>query len=302
VLLTGARGFVGRWLTAELESSGHTVIPAPPRRELDLSAPEAVSGVAAAVRAAQPDAVAHLAGMAYGPDATADPGRAIAVNAGGTGAVLAGLDAADSPAIALVVSTGDVYGPPSRLPIREDAPLAAVDAYGRSKVEEERVALDAHARGRRLVIVRSFNHTGPGQREVFAAPALARRVVALKRGEASDIRAGNLDARRDFTDVRDVVRAYRLLLEKLVTGDELGFEPPVVNVGSGRSIAIRDILETLCRLAGVPARVRVDPALLRANDTPEIYADITRLRTLTGWNPTIPLEQTLSDLLASIDA
>jgi GDP-4-dehydro-6-deoxy-D-mannose reductase len=188
------------------------------------------------------------------------------------------------------------------LPIREDAPLAAVDAYGRSKVEEERVALDAHARGRRIVIVRSFNHTGPGQREVFAAPALARRVVALKRGEASDIRAGNLDARRDFTDVRDVVRAYRLLLEKLVTGDELGFEPPVVNVGSGRSIAIRDILVTLCRLAGVPARVRVDPALLRANDTPEIYADITRLRTLTGWNPTIPLEQTLSDLLASIDA
>lgn len=313
VLLTGASGFVGRWLAPELQAVGHEVIAAPAKRELDLTTgSEAVGRLAELLAATQPDAVAHLAGMAYGPDAAEDPEAAIAINAGGTAALFDGLDAAGSSAAVLVASSGDVYGTPTRLPIGEDAPLAADDAYGRSKIEEERAALSHHSRGRRLVISRSFNHTGPGQREVFAAPALARRVLALKRGEASDIPVGNLDARRDFTDVRDVVRAYRLLLERLVAppasasssasgaSSPLPFDPPVVNVGSGHSVAIHEILETLCRLAAVPARSRVDPSLLRPNDTPEICADVTRLRTLTGWSPSIPLDQTLADLLASL--
>ena len=297
VLLTGAGGFVGRWLTAELAAAGHEVIPAPPHRELDLAARPDLGPLISRTR---PDAVAHLAGMAYGPDAVRDPEAAIAVNAGGTAAVLAGLDAAGSASPALIVTSSDVYGSPATLPVPESAPVRPKDAYGRSKAAEERVALEAHARGRALVIARSFNHTGPGQRAEFAAPALASRVLAVKLGDASEIRAGNLESRRDFTDVRDVVRAYRLLLERLVGPDGLGVEPPVVNVGSGRSVAIREVLETLCRMAGVAPQVRVDPSLLRPDDVADVYADVSLLRQLTGWEPRIPLEQTLADLLASI--
>jgi len=201
---------------------------------------------------------------------------------------------------ALVVSSADVYGRPTRLPIGEDAPLLADRPYGRSKIAQERAALEAHGRGRAMVIARSFNHLGPGQRESFAAPAFARRVLALKHGETSEIPVGNVDVRRDFTDVRDVARAYRLLLEALVRGD-LGIEPPIVNIGSGRSVAIRDVLGILCQLADVPMTIREDAALVRPDEPQEIRADIGLVNRLVGWRPQIPLERSLADLLASLE-
>jgi GDP-4-dehydro-6-deoxy-D-mannose reductase len=299
VLVTGADGFVGRWLTAELSDAGHEAIPAPPQRELDLSV-ATVDEVAAVVRRAEPDALVHLAAISFAPDADRDPELAVAVNGRGTKTLLDGLAEAGSAAPALVVSSSEVYGRPQSLPIDEHAPTNADRAYGRSKLAQEAAALEAHFAGRPVIIARSFNHLGPGQRESFAAPSFARRVLALKRGEVSEIRVGNVDVRRDFTDVRDVVHAYRLLLEALGRG-EIRLEPPVVNVGSGRSVAIRDILAILCRLADVPMLLHEDPDLVRPNEAPEIRADISRVHELVGWRPQIPLERSLADLLDSLD-
>lgn len=301
VLVTGADGFVGRWLATELGAGGHEFVAAPPQAELDFTWPDAAERFAEAVRAARPDALVHLAAISFAPDAERDPELAVATNARGTGALFEGLASAGSAAPALVVSSSEVYGKPRRLPIDEDAPLLADRAYGRSKIGTEQAALAAHAAGRGIVVIRAFNHLGPGQRESFAAPSFARRVLALKRGEVSEIRVGNVDVRRDFTDVRDVVRAYRLLLEGLVRGD-LRQEPPIVNVGSGRSVTIRDVLAVLCRLADVPMLLREDPALVRPDEAPEIRADISRVNELVGWRPQIPIEQSLADLLASLEA
>ena len=299
VLVTGADGFVGRWLTAELHGAGHEAIPAPPQAELDLAVASA-DDVAAVVRASSPDALVHLAAISFAPDADRNPELAVATNGRGTQVLLGGLAVAGSAAVALVVSSADVYGRPQSLPIDEQAPTDADRPYGRSKLAQEAAALEAHAAGRPVIIARSFNHLGPGQRESFAAPAFARRVLAVKRGEVSAIAVGNVDVRRDFTDVRDVVHAYRLLLEALGRS-EIRLEPPVVNIGSGRSVAIRDILAILCRLADVPMLLHQDPALVRPNEPPEIRADISRVHELVGWRPQIPLERSLADLLASLE-
>jgi GDP-4-dehydro-6-deoxy-D-mannose reductase len=197
-----------------------------------------------------------------------------------------------------VTSTADVYAPEAPLPIGEDAEVAPRSAYGKSKVAQEDVARAAAGRGRSVTIVRAFNHIGPGQRDVFVVPALARRVLDLKASRTSSIPVGNVKARRDFTDVRDVVRAYRLLLER--RGDS-GSPALVVNVGSGRSVAIEDVLRTLCELAGVEPRWHVEPTFVRSNEIMDRVADVSLARSLVGWEPQIPLATSLRDVLASSD-
>ena len=205
--------------------------------------------------------------MAFAPDATADPAQALRTAVAGTQAVFDGVGAARLSCPILVSGSSEVYGDPrpGELPIPEEAPLRASRPYGLVKLAQEAVALEA-ARRREVpvVVTRSFNHIGPGQRPVFAVPAFARRIVAFRDGLAEDVPAGNLDVRRDFTDVRDVVRAYRLLLEGLAGG--VLAAPLVVNVASGQSVAIREIVERLGEAAGVVPRVRVDPALVRAGE------------------------------------
>jgi GDP-4-dehydro-6-deoxy-D-mannose reductase len=182
--------------------------------------------------------------------------------------------------------------------LREDAPLLPVSPYGLSKLAQEAVALElASALGVTVIVTRSFNHIGPGQRTEFVVPALARRVLAVRAGEARAVRIGNADVRRDFTDVRDVVRAYRLLLESAAPG-----AAAVVNVASGRPVSIRWIAEEMLRQAGCDAPLDVDPALVRAGDPPEIAGDASRLRAMTGWRPAIPLETTLGEILAEAGA
>jgi GDP-4-dehydro-6-deoxy-D-mannose reductase len=295
VLVTGATGFAGRWLVTELASTGHTVIEMPSQRELDLStAPDLVP----LVRDARPDAVAHLAAVSFLPDAEADPERTHRVNVGGTEALASALDATGSAASLLVTSTADVYASTVSLPIDEGAEVAPRSVYGRSKLAQEGVAQTAARGGRAVTIARAFNHLGPGQRHVFVVPALARRVLDFKAGRTPSIAIGNVSARRDFTDVRDVVRAYRLLLERM-TDAEAAEDPTIVNVGTGRSVAIEEILRQLCSLAGVEPRWHVDEAQVRPNDIPDRVADTNRLQRLTGWAPQIPLMKSLRDVLTT---
>jgi GDP-4-dehydro-6-deoxy-D-mannose reductase len=296
VFVTGATGFVGGWLQRELMAAGHEVVAAPGSKDLDITDRARLAGWFAG----GPEAVVHLAGMAFAPDARSDPAEAFRVNVAGTIAIFEALRELGVRPPVLVAGSSDVYGAPrpEDLPLRESTPLKPRQPYAVSKAAQEGVAVEAGVRWRfPVVVTRSFNHTGPGQRPIFVVPAMARRVLAVQRGEATVIPAGNVNVRRDIGDVRDVVRAYRLLLEASVAG-RLGSDPVAVNVATGRAGTIRSLIEQLCALAGIAAAVQVDPALVRADDPPEIRGDASLLTELTGWRPEIPLERTLNDLLA----
>lgn len=298
IFVTGAIGFVGVWLRRELVANGHEVIEAPGPDQLDITDREGL--VRWLSSSGRPDGVVHLAGMAFGPDADSDPSEAFRVNVAGTIALFEALRGLDIRPAVLVSGSSDVYGMPrpGDLPLTENALLAPLLPYAVSKAAQEAVAVEAGVRyGFPVVATRSFNHVGPGQRPVFVVAAMARRVLALQRGEAAAIPTGNVDVRRDLSDVRDVVRAYRLLLEAAVNGSR-NVSPTIVNVASGRVVTVRWVIEQLCSLAGVQPTLEVDPSLLRTNDPAEIAGDASLLTSLTGWRPTIPLEQTLADVLS----
>ena len=301
IFITGAIGFVGRWLEPELRNHGHEVVCAPGPDVLDIADR---SGLVRWLDhpGGRPDAVIHLAGMAFAPDAGHDPAEAFRVNVGGTVALFEALRELGIRPPILVSGSADVYGTPrpEDLPLREDAPSAPNSPYSLSKVAQEGAAAEASARyGFPVVATRSFNHTGPGQRPVFVVPAMAQRVMAVKTGQATSIPAGNVDVRRDLTDVRDVVVAYRLLLEAVAMG-KLVDRFTVVNVASGAAVTVRDIIERLCALTGVAPVIEIDGSLVRPNDPHEIRGDATLLRDLVGWQPRIPLQQTLTDVLAEM--
>ncbi len=293
VLVTGASGFVGRWLCRALNAQGHEVLDGAQR--LDVTDHRALSE---ALGRAEPDAVAHLAAVAFGPDAGADPARALAVTVGGTVNLLEAARSMDRPPAILITGSSDVYGTPAavELPLTEAAPLRPVKPYALSKAAQESIGLAYAVRhGLRVVVTRSFNHAGPDQRPVFVIPALAARVAAVARGETNEVTAGNLDVRRDVTDVRDVADAYVRLLDSLQAG-ATGEGGLVLNVCSGRSVAIRWLLDELCRLAGVQPEIRIDPALVRSDDAPEIRGDPAAIEGLVGWRATTSLETTLADI------
>jgi GDP-4-dehydro-6-deoxy-D-mannose reductase len=280
----------------DLEAAGHDAVGMPPSASLDITDGGAVDAFVSDVR---PDAIAHLAAISFGPDARRDPGRALVVNEGGTRSVLAAATRRRHVPV-LVASSSDVYGSPSAvdLPLSESAPVRAIQPYALSKVGSERAALAA-SRDIPVAVVRAFNHTGPGQRPEFVVPALAARIAfAARHGEGS-IRAGNVDVRRDFSDVRDVVRAYRQILEGLARGG-LPTDHRLYNVASGRAVAIREIVSTLTAIAGVEVSIETDPALVRAEDPPEIRGDASLIAADLGWAPTIPLDVTLRDVMDEI--
>lgn len=303
VLVTGAAGFVGGWLVRALLADGHevhagSVDGAPPPQAdaelggarwmpLDVTSEESLR---AAVEEARPEGVFHLAGQASVGDSFADPLGTWDVNATGTLRLARALEPGTR---LLLVSSAEVYGPvpEAEQPICEDRPLRPASPYAASKAAAEMVALQASLSGRlRAVVARSFNHTGPGQDTRFAIPSFARQLAAMRAGRTEPVlRVGNLEARRDFLDVRDVVRAYRLLLEQ----GEPGW---VYNVCSGEAVRLRGVVDELVALSGTCARVEVDPARVRPVDVPLLRGDASRLRAL-GWAPQIPLRRTLEDLL-----
>jgi GDP-4-dehydro-6-deoxy-D-mannose reductase len=195
-----------------------------------------------------------------------------------------------------------VYGrpDPGELPLRETAPLRPRGTYALTKAAQEAVMrVDGPRHGLPVVVARSFNHTGPGQRASFVVPAIAARVRAVAAGNAATIPMGNLDVARDFLDVRDVVRAYRLLVEAASAG---AVAPgTVVNVASGRSTTIRSIVAALGVAAGIDAPVVVDPALVRPDEVLDLRGDASLLKSMVGWRPEIRFEQTLREVLTALD-
>ena len=288
-LITGGRGFVGTWLADHLRACGDEVVAVD--AEVDVTDPAAVD---AAVADARPDAVYHLAALAHVGDSWRDPLRVLEVNVLGTAAVLAAARRHDEGTRVLVTSSAEVYGPVAgeeELPLAEGREPAPLTPYAASKLAAEAVAGQAvRGHGQPVIVVRPFNHVGPGQSPNFAVPALARRVVEAQRDGAGAIPVGNLSARRDLTDVRDVVRAYRLLIERGTPGR-------VYNVCSGRDVAIEEVARRLVALAGASLEFVPDPELFRPVEVPVLRGDPTRIEADTGWSPEIPLESTLADVL-----
>jgi GDP-4-dehydro-6-deoxy-D-mannose reductase len=278
VLITGAGGFAGRHLTAECEAAGDDVTGASRATGVDLRDAGATRQLVARVR---PEAVYHLAARAHVGESWSDPAGFLADNLALTQNLLEAVRAEAAEATVVAVSSGEVYGPPASLPVTEDAALRPQNPYAVSKASADLLAgFYADAHGLRIIRARPFNHAGPGQEPTYAIASFARQ-AALGDGP---IVTGNPDTRRDYTDVRDVVRAYRLLAGR--------GEPGVYNVCSGRTASARELVELLGR------EQEIDASLLRAHEVMEVRGSAERLRAATGWEPEIPLERTLADTVA----
>jgi len=289
-LVTGAHGFVGRHLVEHLRAMGDDVEGCD-RSDGSVDIVD-LSSVQAAVNRIRPEVVYHLAGWSDVGGSWAAPVDVFRANAEGTLNLL--LACAESGVErVLAVSSADVYGivREDELPIHENAPLRPVTPYAASKVAADYLSLQAWL-GSRLPVLRAraFNHLGPGQLPRFVAPALAERIARNELDGGTVVPVGNLSARRDFTDVRDVVRAYRLLVDRGEPGE-------VYNVCSGRAVSVQELAEALLRMARQPMQLTPDPALERPIDVPVLLGDYSRLRKATGWEPEIALDQTLADLL-----
>jgi len=295
-LVTGADGFVGGWLVQHLESEGDEVWlgtrirshAGGRRRNMDVLDQASVE---ATLSWAAPTVIYHLAAIAFGPDVTADIGRAIDVTVRGTAFVLEAAAGMHPPPTVLIPSSSEVYGPAGEEALLETRSPSPSSLYGATKLAQETLGLTYHRGGvLPVVVARAFNHIGPGQRETFVVASLAAQLAEIASGRVEPIlRVGNLDAERDFTDVRDVVRAYRALAAGGHTG-----EP--INVASGQAVAIRSVVDQLIDLSGTDVIIEVDPSRLRVHDVPVVRGDSTHLRRLTGWQPRVSLDRTLRDI------
>jgi GDP-4-dehydro-6-deoxy-D-mannose reductase len=249
--------------------------------------------VRAAVRDAAPAVVHHLAARAHVGESWREPEAYVRDNAAMTLHLLEAVRDEAPDAAVVVVGSSELYGPPASLPVDESAPLRPQNPYAVSKASADLLAgFFADAHGLRILRPRAFNHAGPGQEPIYAIASFARQLAAgLERGEEPvRIVTGNPDARRDYTDVRDVVRAYRALAD--------GAEPGVYNVCSGRPASAAELVAALGSAAGVEVEHVVDPQLRRAHEVMEVRGDFAKLREATGWEPEIPLVRTLADTVA----
>lgn len=288
-LVTGALGFVGTCLSAHLQEEGDDVVGID-RDEGDITDPGVVDRLIAANR---PEVIYHLAGAADVGASWRDPVGTWDVNATAT---LHLLEAARTRGVrrVLVVSSSDVYGmvSPDQLPLNETSPVRPASPYAASKLAAEQLALQAwHGHGLETILVRAFNHIGPGQRPDFVASALATRIAENELTGDDEIPVGNLSARRDFTDVRDVARAYRLLAESGTPGE-------TYCVCSGTDVAVQDLADILLTMTDAEMTLVRDAERYRPIDLPVLRGDNSKLVEATGWSIRHALEDTLADILA----
>ena len=289
-VITGGRGFVGGHLARHLSDGGDEVVVID--REVDVTDRAALS---AALEAARPDVVYHLAAMTSVAESWSRPAEFTRVNVLGTAHVLDAAHEVSPEARVVLVSSSEVYGvvSPEELPLSETSPTRPANPYSTSKLEAELVAREAvRSRQQAVVIMRPFNHIGPGQSTNFVVPALVRRMLDATAQGMHFIMVGDLTTRRDFSDVRDVVRAYRLAAQWGRPGE-------VYNVASGHDIALSDVAEELRRRINPQLEMLVDPDLLRPVEVPVSRGSFAKLHDATGWEPEFSLAQSLDDVIAA---
>lgn len=303
ILITGADGFAGRHLIHELSAhSGDLEIHGTSLHNSGNVAPEVINhvldlrdepAVADLIANLQPDQVYHLAAQANVGKSYSAVWSTLENNIHSQlNLLLACLKLSTAPRV-LVVSSGDIYGDQhADHPATEEMPFRPGNPYSVSKVTQDMLGLQYHlSNGLPIIRVRPFNHLGPGQNRGFVAPDFAYQIAQIEAGlQEPVIRVGTLTAERDFTDVRDVMRAYRLLMERGTPGD-------AYNVASGKTCTIRNLLDTLLSFSTAEIEIRVETARLRPGRFSKVWGDSSKLHTATGWQPTIPLRQTLFDVL-----
>lgn len=303
VLVTGATGFVGQHLCQLILDQPGWTVDAVARRpigsehqryrahRLDLTDAATVTALLASIR---PEAIIHLAAQASVARSYSEPAATLIDNQLAQLNLLEGCQVTGLDPVIIIASSSEVYGASARrgLALTESAPLQPVSPYAVSKVAQEMLGLQYFlSHGRRIVRLRLFNHIGPGQRPEFALASFARQIVLAEQGlQAPVLRVGNLAARRDFLDVRDVARAYLLAVQH-------GRPGAVYNVGSDQAHGVGELLNHLVQGARLPLTIEVDMARWRPLDLPLIVADSRLFRAVTGWQPLITLEQTITDLL-----
>jgi GDP-4-dehydro-6-deoxy-D-mannose reductase len=281
--VTGGTGFAGRHLLALLPEA-----VSPSRSDLDLLDAGAVRS---AVRDASPAVVFHLAALASVPRSWEAPAETLTGNVAMTANLLEAVRLEAPEATIVLIGSGEVYGPPAALPVDEDAPLRPQNPYAVSKAACDLLAGQyADAFGMHVLRMRPFNHAGPGQSDDYVVGTLTRQVAEAEAAGRDEVllRTGNPDSARDFTDVRDVARAY-------VAAASL--DGGAYNVASGRAVTVRELIELVRSASRLPVRHEVEPGRVRAHDVPEVRGSATRLREATGWQPEIPLERTVADAL-----
>lgn len=308
-LITGIAGFVGRHLTsylaavtdAEIFGVDQFGVPAVeadlglgPRlhtHQVNLADGKRVREV---VEMTNPHWIFHLAAQAFVPTAFADPAGTLVNNIVGQVNLLQACLALEEKPTIMVVGSNEEYGMvrPEDLPIKETAPFRPANPYAVSKVAQDMLGYQYHVAHKLPVVrVRPFNHLGPGQSDRFVSSDFAKQIAEIEVGlRPPVIHVGNLEAERDFTDVRDIVKAYHLAVTRGQPGD-------VYNLGSERAVSIQRLLDLLLAQSRTPIKVETDPARFRPVDIPRIVADCSKFRTLTGWHAEIPLERTLVDIL-----
>ncbi len=307
ILITGIAGFVGRHLTAALRESTSSPIygtviseeEVTPRNPLEgaetivcrIEDPAAVESV---VRRTEPSVVYHLAAQSSVPASLSDPEGTFSANVMGTLHLLEALRGSPNLRAVILVTSAEVYGilPESALPVTEDTPFSPNNPYACSKACADLLG-EQYFRtyGVPAIRIRPFNHIGPGQSEAFVTSSFARQIAEIEAGgRPPKLMVGNLDARRDFTDVRDVIRAYVAAPEGCRPGE-------AYNICAGRAVSIREILDKLLSLTSVSIEVAPDPQRMRPSDTAITLGDYTRFHEATGWSPSTPLDRTLRDIL-----
>lgn len=308
VLVTGVTGFVGGHLAEHLIEGGDLVVglSASGRWPAELAhlsqnvrieqcdlADATESDLADLIGRKQPEVIYHLAAQANPQASVSDPRGTWALNLGGTLNLLEAVKASGLKPRVVIVGSGVCYGNPAPefMPVSESCPLRPNNPYSASKGAADLLGVQHFlSYGTDVVMARPFNHAGPRQSSNYVLSALARQVAEVDAGKKPRVEVGNLDIVRDFTDVRDVVRGYRLLAEKGAPGE-------IYNLGTGRGTKLSDALATLAAMAGRHVEVYVDPARVRPVDQPLLVADPSKLRAATGWEPRFSIDQTLADML-----